>query len=89
MHREHLQTPDGGGALWHDRSMRRDRESEADYLRRVEGLAHEVVEHALNEPWFAFGDDGQRAERPLERAINELATNLRMVHYEGDGCLDD
>jgi hypothetical protein len=65
------------------------REDEVDYLHRIERLAHEVVEHALDESWFAFGDDGQHARRPLERAINELASNLRMVHYEGDCCLDD
>lgn len=65
------------------------RESDVDYLRRIERLAHEVTARALNEAWFALGDDGQRAERPLERAINELATNLRMQHYEGDGCLHD
>jgi hypothetical protein len=65
------------------------RESEIEYLRRIERLAHEVTEQALDEPWFAFGDDGQRADRPLECAINELATNLRMVHHEGDGCIDD
>lgn len=65
------------------------REDDIDYLRRIEQLAHEVTERAMDEAWFAFGDDGQRAERPLERAINELATNLRMEHHEGDGCLHD
>lgn len=65
------------------------REDDIDYLRRIEQLAHEVTVRAMDEVWFAFGDDGQCAERPLERAINELATNLRMEHHEGDGCLHD
>lgn len=26
---------------------------------------------------------------PFQRAVNELARNLRHVHYEGDGCLDE
>jgi hypothetical protein len=28
-------------------------------------------------------------QTPLQRAINELARNLRHVHYEGDGCVDE
>lgn len=63
-------------------------ESDLEYLRAVELLAHEVVGKAAAEDWLAFGDEGQKATVPLQRAINELATRLRMVHYDGDGCLD-
>jgi len=63
------------------------RESDIDYLRRIERLAREVTSSAAVEAWFAFGERGQLAERPLERAINELATHLRMQHVEGDGCV--
>lgn len=66
----------------------RERLSELDYLRLVERLAREVTNEAAIEGWLAFGDEGQQALIPLHRAINALATNVRMVHYEGDGCLD-
>ena len=44
------------------------RQSEDDYLRRVESLARAVVTAASDEEWFAFGDAGQVAVTPLERA---------------------
>lgn len=66
----------------------KERESDLDYLRAVELLAHEVVEEAAVEDWLAFGDEGQQATIPLRRAINQLATRLRMSHYDGDGCPD-
>ena len=65
-----------------------EREGEIDYLRRIERLAHAVIELAGDEPWFAFGEEGQRAAQPPERAMNELATHLRFQHYGGDGCLE-
>jgi hypothetical protein len=65
-----------------------ERESDLDYLRAVELLAQEVVEEAAAEGWLAFGDEGQKATVPLHRAINQLATRLRMVHFEGDGCVE-
>ncbi|HXH78915.1 MAG TPA: hypothetical protein VNJ48_10455 [Nocardioides sp.] len=54
----------------------------------MERLAHEVTHEAAVQGWLAFGDEGEQAQIPLHRAINDLATNLRMVHYEGDGCLE-
>lgn len=65
-----------------------DVEGDLDYLRSIESLARGVVEQAASEGWIAYGDEGQQAKVPLRRAINELATRMRMVHYEGDGCLD-
>jgi hypothetical protein len=65
-----------------------DDRAEIDYLHRVEALARAVVELAAQEPWFGFGDEGRLAARPIERAINELATRLRFVHGQGDGCVD-
>ncbi|MBO1753189.1 hypothetical protein J4G33_15385 [Actinotalea sp. BY-33] len=66
-----------------------DQEGDVDYLQRVERLAHAVVDHAQDEPWFAYGEDGQAAERSLERAINDLASHLRHTHHDGDGCLSE
>lgn len=63
-------------------------ESEIEYLRRIEGLAHVVTAAAMDEGWLAFGDEGQEATTPLRRAVNDLVTNLRFTHYDGDGCLD-
>jgi len=68
--------------------VEREREPEIDYLQRVEGLAHEVVEVAARQGWLAFGVEGEQAEDALHRAVNVLATNLRMMHFDGDGCLD-
>jgi hypothetical protein len=68
--------------------MARERPSELDYLRRIERLAHEVAEQAAVQGWLTFGSDGEHAAIPLHRAINELATNLRVVHPLGDGCSD-
>jgi hypothetical protein len=62
------------------------RESEVEYLRRIEVLAHAVVEAAADEGWLAFGDAGRSAATPLRRTINELATWLRFQHDEQDGC---
>ncbi|MGW6128889.1 hypothetical protein ACWFNE_02555 [Cellulomonas sp. NPDC055163] len=53
----------------------KQREDEIDYLRRIEALAKEVVEHAGDEPWFAHGEEGQQAAEPLHRAVNELAAS--------------
>lgn len=64
------------------------REDDFDYLRAVEALAREVVEEAADEGWLAYGEEGRRAKAPLQRAINDLASRLRMTHYDGDGCLD-
>ncbi len=61
--------------------------SDEDYLKKVEELANVVCDEALEEGWLTYlpDDDDQT---PLQRAINELARNLRHVHHEGDGCLD-
>lgn len=61
--------------------------SDEDYLKKVEELANVVCDKALEEGWLTcLPDDDDHT--PLQRAINELARNLRHVHYEGDGCLD-
>lgn len=62
------------------------RASEIDYLRKVEALADVVCDAAFEEGWLAAPDD--RPLTPLQRAIEDLAKNLRHVHYEGDGCLE-
>jgi hypothetical protein len=64
------------------------REPEIEYLRRIERLAHSVANEAALEGWLAFGDEGDAADAPLHRAVNELATHLRMTHYLGDGCVE-
>ena len=58
-----------------------------DYHDTIESLAWEVVGAAHDE----FEDlRGSAAEgTALQRAIVELANELRGYHYEGDGCLDD
>ncbi len=62
--------------------------SDEDYLKRVEELANVVCDEALEEGWLTYlPHDGDQT--PLQWAINELARNLRHVHYEGDGCLDE
>jgi hypothetical protein len=65
-----------------------ERESDLDYLLAIESLAQEVVDQAAAEDWLTFGDQGQKATVSLRRAINELATRLRIVHFDGDGCLE-
>jgi hypothetical protein len=65
-----------------------DRDSEIDYLHRIERLAHTVVEEAAREGLLVFGVAGESSARPVERAINDLATELRFVHHDGDGCID-
>ncbi|GAB0105179.1 hypothetical protein JMUB6875_41570 [Nocardia sp. JMUB6875] len=62
-------------------------EDECAYLRRIERLAHEVCDHALGEGWLSYAPDPSDST-PLQRAVNELARNLRHIHHEGDGCLD-
>ncbi len=54
-------------------SSRRD--DEVEYLRRVEILAHAVVEEAAAEQWLEFGSAGQSAATPLRRAVNVMAPN--------------
>lgn len=61
--------------------------ADLDYLNRVERLAHDVVAAATSEGWVAFGDE-DTSGTPLARAVNALATALRLRHYEGDGCVD-
>jgi len=69
--------------------MAMPRDSEIDYLRRVEQLAHAVVDEAADpsEAWLSLLPDAAEAT-PLQRAVNDLARNLRMRHFDGDGCID-
>ena len=62
--------------------------SDEDYLKRVEELAYGVCDKAFEEVWLTLSSEDED-QTPLQRAINELARNLRHVHYEGDGCLDE
>jgi hypothetical protein len=62
-------------------------EAELEYLRQVELLAQDVFNLALDEEWFAFGPDPDDAT-PLQRAINALARQLRVYHFDDDGCVD-
>ena len=62
--------------------------SDEDYLKHVEQLANVVCDAAFDEGWLTFGPD-DAGQSPLQQAINELARNLRFLHCEGDGCLDE
>jgi hypothetical protein len=62
--------------------------TDEEYHAKVEALAHEVVNLAAEEGWLTYLPDDEE-QTPLQQAINELARNLRHVHYEGDGCLDE
>ena len=64
------------------------RADDATYLRRVEVLADRVCQEALSEGWLMYLPEDAH-QTPLQRAVNELARNIRHVHYEGDGCVDD
>jgi hypothetical protein len=61
--------------------------TEVEYLRKVERLAREVTARASDEGWLTYADDGDHSQ--LQQAVNELARNIRHLHYEGDGCLDE
>jgi hypothetical protein len=58
-----------------------------EYLRRVERLAHDVISRAGDEGWLSCEPDPPSATG-LQRAVNELARELRFTHYDGDGCVD-
>jgi len=62
--------------------------TDEEYLNSVEVLAKAVVEEALAEGWLRFQPDLPDSS-PLQRAVNELARNLRYVHSHDDGCLDE
>jgi hypothetical protein len=60
---------------------------DAEYVRRIERQAKAVVDAASYEGWLTFRAEDEH-QTPLQRAINELARNLRFKHFDGDGCLD-
>jgi hypothetical protein len=62
-------------------------DDEPSYLRRVEVLAHAVCDRAMDEGWLSYRPDPDEAT-PLQRAVNELARNLRHHHSSTDGCCD-
>ncbi|GAA2349410.1 hypothetical protein [Dactylosporangium salmoneum] len=62
--------------------------SEQEYLRQIELLAIDVVDQARGEGWLSYQPDPDQAT-PLQRAVNELARQVRHHHFDGDGCLDD
>lgn len=60
--------------------------SDDEYLREIEVLANAVCDRAFDVGWLTFSAEDDDQSR-LQQAVNELARNLRHVHYEGDGCL--
>lgn len=60
--------------------------SDLEYLQQVESLASAVCAAALDEGWLYAPGAGPRT--PLQQAMDDLANDLRHVHFEGDGCLD-
>lgn len=62
--------------------------SEEAYLKHVEVLAKVVCDEAFQEGWLSYPPINQN-QTSLQRAINDLATNLRGDHHEGDGCVHD
>ncbi|GAA4572127.1 hypothetical protein GCM10023176_34380 [Micromonospora coerulea] len=64
-----------------------DAGADIDYLQSIERLAHVVVEEAAQEGRLAFMGDKEVGQTRLQRSINALARELRIVHFDGDGCL--
>ena len=64
-------------------------QSDDEYLRGIEQLAHELVEAACSLYGGArvFSLEGDKND--LDRAITMMAQSLRMTHAAGDGCVDD
>lgn len=61
--------------------------SEPEYLRHIEYLARELVNAAADEGWLTYG--GQRTHlTPLQRAVTEIAHQIRHYHFDGGGCID-
>ncbi|MGW4293830.1 hypothetical protein ACWEH1_12355 [Micromonospora chersina] len=60
---------------------------DAEYERRIERHANRVVDAAFDEGWLTFLTEDE-PQTSLQRAINELAGNLRFKHFDGDGCLE-
>jgi hypothetical protein len=59
------------------------------YLHAIELLARDVVAAALDDGTFeVYGEEGEAAKTPLQRAISELARSIQYWHYEGDGCCE-
>lgn len=55
-------------------------------MHKIEALAHEVVEAAIQEDSFeVYLDEGSKT--PLQEAVTRLAQNLHHTHYRGDGCI--
>jgi hypothetical protein len=63
----------------------RTAEDDVTYLRRVETLARAVCDRAHADGWLCFGPDPDEATA-LQRAVNELARNLRHHYTPDDGC---
>ncbi|NVI88442.1 hypothetical protein [Actinomadura sp. BRA 177] len=61
---------------------------EHEYLRRLELLCRELVDHADDEGWLSYLDEPESAT-PLQRTVNEIARTLLHYHFEGDGCVDE
>lgn len=59
-----------------------------EYLRHIESLAQDVASRAFDEGWLTYLPDDED-QTPLQRSMNEMARNLRHLHYDGDECLDD
>ncbi|WP_248966380.1 hypothetical protein [Sphaerisporangium perillae] len=61
--------------------------SEPEYLRHIEYLARELVYAAADEGWLTYGDQLTQLT-PLQRAVTEIAHQIRHYHFDGDGCID-
>ncbi len=57
-----------------------------EYHAKVEALAQAVCQQALDEGWLTYQPDDED-QTPLQKAVNELARQLRHVHRDGDGCV--
>jgi hypothetical protein len=57
------------------------------YLKKIETLAKNIITKALDENTFeVFLPDGDKTD--LQKAISDLAQELRYTHYKNDGCVD-
>jgi hypothetical protein len=65
-----------------------ERLTEHEYFKKVKELASQVCDEALEEGWLSYLPDPPDAT-PLQQAINELVRNLRHVHDDEDGYLDE
>ncbi len=59
---------------------------ERRYLADVESRANAVVDHAADEGWLTYLESEESDQTPLQKSVNALARDLRIVHHPDDGC---